>query len=778
MQGLTSEEVARLTAEGQCNTAPPGSSRTFGQILRENTFTLFNLINLILGSLVFITGSYRNMLFLAIAVTNTAIGTFQEYRAKRLLDKLRLLTAPLAQVVRDGEEREIEVTQVVLGDVMLLTPGRQVPADGEVIESMSCDLNEALLTGESEPVRKDPGDTALSGSFVQAGRAWARVTHVGADSYANSLAEQSRVYKRATSGLRDALNKILKLVSFIIFPLGGALFATQVLFSRQPWREAVLNATAGMLGMVPEGLLLLCSVSLAVGAIKLAQRRTLVQQMSGIEMLARVDTLCIDKTGTLTEGALTVGRMDSAPGLGEGRAKELLGRLIYAFPDHNATAAALASFTGEPEGEGWDVENTVPFSSVYKWSGVHFRERGSLVLGAPEVVTPGIQPPEWTVAAGEGERTLVLAHTKEGLPDKGLPPSLSPLAYFYICDRVREGAPATLDYFVSQGVEIRVISGDGAQTVCAVAKEAGVRGAERALSAESLPEDEEELRRLVSDTIVFGRVTPTDKKRIIAALQKEGRTVAMTGDGVNDVLALKQADCSIAMASGSEAARGVAEIVLLDSDFGRLPKVVAEGRRVINNIERVSSMFLVKTLYSFLMTVIFVLFMHPYPFAPIHQTLIGAMTVGIPSFFLALEPSHDRVREGFVHRALLVALPAALTVTGLIMLSYGIIVPFGLPYEDLRLICPALTGIIGLQTIYRLSRPLTALRTVLLTAMSLGFLTGLYFFGDLFLLAPVTPWNALYIACCAVAAYPAASGIRWICGKVVRARDGSKDVAA
>ncbi len=698
-----------------------------------------------------ITGNYKNLLFLFIIVTNTGIGIFQEIRAKRTLDKLSLLTAPRAVAVRDGQECVINTEDIVLDDTLLLTPGKQVPADGYVISSESCDVDESLLTGESDTVSKSEGDQMMSGSFVVSGRLFMKVTAVGDDSFAAKIAHESRKYKKVRSELRDALNWILKLVSFIIFPMGAALFATQLLLSHQIWQDAILTATAGMLGMIPEGLLLLTSVALALGVIRLAHKRTLCQSLNGIETLARVNVLCLDKTGTLTEGVLSVEHVDLLGCRDHTELCALLSTFTSAFPDANASARAIQAHSDHAGKHSWPVKRAVPFSPVYKWSGVDFEGQGTYVLGAPEIVGRDVP----VTVRQDGSRSLLFMKSASGFgEDAALPPDLEPLAVIYIRDTVRKTAPETLGYFYSQDVDIKIISGDNAMTASIIAAEAGIRNADKYISASDLPEDEGKLRELVKTCTVFGRVTPYDKKRLIAAIQDNGNVVAMTGDGVNDVLALKQSDCGIAMASGSEAARGVAQIVLLDSDFSTLPDVVFEGRRVINNIERVACMYLIKTIYSFLLTLIFIFYPRPFPFEPIHHTLIGAITVGIPSFFLAMEANRNRVTPGFIKKVLIAALPAALTVTVTIMAANLLITFFTDDIEQLKCICPVLTGVVGLITLFRVSRPLTMLRCALLASMIIAFVAAIVYFGPFFSIPDLQFYPGLLFSGLALLTYP------------------------
>ncbi len=658
IDGLTLAEVAERRARGEVNDVPATASRTVAEIVRANVFTRFNAL---LGSLlvvILIVGPIQDALFGFVLIANASVGIFQEVRAKGTLDRLAVLTSPHARIVRAGAVGEAPVTDVVLGDVLELRPGDQVVVDGEVLDARGLEVDESLLTGESEPVAKRTGDEVLSGSFVAAGDGRFRATRVGAQAYAAGLAEQARRFTLTRSELRGGIDRILRIVTWALVPTAILLVISQLRASASV-RDALRGSVAGTVAMVPEGLVLLTSVAFAVGVVRLARQRVLVQELPAVEVLARVDVLCIDKTGTLTEGRLVVEEVEILRE--DGTHRDALAALAAADPNPNATLLAIGEAFPDAA-EGWLAGDVVPFSSARKWSGATFGARGTWVLGAPDVLLAAVAADaELRRAlehAGSGRRVVLLARTDADLSGDRVPGSVVPVAFVILGDRVRETASDTLAYFARQSVEVKVISGDHPETVAAVARRVGLAGAGAPVDAKTLPTDPRALAEVLEASSIFGRVTPQQKRAMVGALQSRGHVVAMTGDGVNDVLALKDSDIGIAMGSGSSATRAVAQLVLLDSSFDALPSVVGEGRRVLGNIERTSNLYVTKTVYAMLIALGVGVVGLPFPFLPRHLTLIGALTIGIPSFFLALAPNHERARRGFLRRVLRFTVPA------------------------------------------------------------------------------------------------------------------------
>ncbi len=680
--GLSAADVAARIARGQVNTIPSVHTRTIGQIVRGNVLSPINLIVAVLAALVIAAGSPKDALFGGVIVANSVIGVVQELRAKRVLDSLSVISAPQALVVRDGEVHSVQVHELVLDDVVELRAGAQVVADGVVLTDDSLEIDESLLTGEADAVVKSSGDEVLSGSAVVAGTGRARVTRVGAENYAVKLAEEARRFTLVDSPLRNDINRIVTWVGMMIIPVGVLLASSQFWRRNERWQDAVISTVAGLVGMVPEGLVLLTSVAFAVGVVRLAERRCLVQELPAIEVLARVDVLCTDKTGTITEGSMALAGVELLPRRGTGPmdrsdVDDVLAAMAHLDPDPNATVHALASHY--PGTTRWTLNSRVPFSSSRKWSSMAFERHGSWVLGAPENVLGELYSGELRGAverhATDGSRVLVLASGRIEMPETLCALcEVEPIALVLLEDVVRDDAAATLQFFADQGVTLKVISGDNNVTVGAVARRAGLEHWHDNVNAQTLPLDENgaDFADAIEQSSVFGRVTPHQKRAMVKALQSRGHVVAMTGDGVNDVLALKDSDCGIAMASGSEATRGVAQLVLLDSNFSALPAVVAEGRRVINNIERVASLFLAKTTYSVVLSLLTGVFALAYPLRPIHLSILSWFTIGVPAFFLALEPNAERVQEGFLRRVLGRAVPAGLVIAGATMAVFAI----------------------------------------------------------------------------------------------------------
>ncbi|MFE0459003.1 HAD-IC family P-type ATPase [Kitasatospora sp. NPDC058965] len=666
--GLSAAEVAERVAEGRVNDVPVRSSRSVKEIVRANVFTRFNAIIGVLFAVILVVGPIQDGLFGLVIVANTAIGIVQEVRAKRTLDSLALIGEARPQVRRDGRAVQVAVAGIVLDDTVLLGIGDKVIVDGEVTEADGLEIDESLLTGEPDPVLKHPGDQVMSGSFVVAGSGAFTATRVGREAYAARLAEEASRFTLVRSELRTGIDTILRFITYLLVPTAIGLVISQWTVEHNDWREAVRRTVAGIVPMVPEGLVLLTSVAFAIGVVRLGRRQCLVQELPAIEGLARVDTVCLDKTGTLTEGGMDVLELRplAAGPAGAAELEQVLGVMAGADARPNPSMQAVLDAYGGagPEQERWRVLQAVPFSSARKWSGVQLLDpagaEAGWLLGAPDVLLPDGHPALAQVdeLGARGLRVLLLGRTPVPLDAPDPAKELVPLGLVVLKQRLRADAAATLRYFATQQVEAKVISGDSAVSVGAVAASLDLPGAEHPLDARTLPADPEELADTADRTTVFGRVTPQQKRELVGALQARGRTVAMTGDGVNDVLALKDADIGVAMGSGSEATRAVAQIVLLDDSFATLPSVVAEGRRVIGNIERVASLFLVKTVYSVLLALLVVFTQVPYPFLPRHSTVLSALTIGIPAFFLALAPNNERARPGFVRRVLRLAVPA------------------------------------------------------------------------------------------------------------------------
>lgn len=735
--GLSSQQVAGQIQRGLHNGDSGVKSKTEGQIIWENVFTFFNLLNFALAAAVILVGSPRSALFMGVILSNIVIGSFQGIRAKHTIDKLSLISSPKAAVLRDGRRQTIPVEQVVLDDILLLTAGNQICADA-VVAAGECEVNESLITGESDPILKQPGEPLLSGSFVVSGQCSAQVEHVGAENYANKIAGDAKYIKKRNSEIMDSIDLIVKIIGFAILPIGGLLFWKQYFVLGDTFQGSVVSTCAAMVGMIPEGLVLLISLAFAVSVIKLSRHKTLVQDMYCIETLARVDTLCLDKTGTITEGSMQVDGLSPFEGRTEAEMKEALTALVNSLQDDNPTFLALKDYL--PGQSAWYASGTVPFSSARKWSGAFFPGKGAYVMGAGEFILGEAfrqRFPQAEEYSKNGQRVLLLARSDSPFEDKSLPEGLEPMGLVLISDKIRREAPRTLRYFADQGVDLKVISGDNAVTVSQIAKRAGLENADRYCDATTLRSDED-IRRAVSEYAVFGRVTPQQKLAFVKALKEDGHTVAMTGDGVNDVLALKEADCSIAMASGSDAARTVSNLVLLDSNFASMPLVVQEGRRSINNLQRSSSLFLQKTIFSALIGVLFIFINYTYPFEPIQQTLISSLTIGVPSFILALEPNRDRLRGKFIFNVLKMCIPAALTMTANIVLLCALSGPLGLAPQEMSTLAVILTSLTGFIMLFKVCTPFNSLRGFLFGGLLTVFVVALLFLGQFFSLVSLT----------------------------------------
>lgn len=719
LTGLTTAEVAERVADGRVNDVPDAPVRTTSEIFRANVLTPVNAIMGTLFALILIAGFPGDALFAGVIVSNSIIGTVQELRARRTLTNLAVLSAPRARVVRDGTATDVNVSAVVADDLLELRPGDQVVVDGVVVEAMGLEVDESLLTGEADPMDKAVGDPVLSGSFVAAGMGHVRATLIGSESYAATLAEEARRFTLVDSELRTGVNSILRWLTVIIPPAAGLLLI-RLLVTEDLWEEALRGTVAAAVAMVPDGLVLLTSLSFIVGVVALARRKALARELGSVELLARVDILCLDKTGTITTGEISFAGIETIGATTTGEAADAVGAMATADPAPNATLAAMASALDAPD---WTTTTTVPFSSARKWAAADFDGRATFHLGAPDILLP---KGEWAVArervaelAETGQRVLVLTRSSAGTCDpETLPAARLPMCLILLEDTVRPEAPEILTWFTEQGVSLKVISGDHPATVAAVARRAGVPGADHWVDARDLPDDQEGLADAMAAGAVFGRVTPHQKRAMIDALQSRGHTVAMTGDGVNDVLALKDADMGIAMGSGSSASRAVAQLVLLDDQFSTLPRVMAEGRRVINNVERVANLFITKATYAVLLTALVGLFGVPFPFLPKQLTLIGTISVGVPGFFLALAPDASLVRPGFLPRVLRYAVPAGTAAAAATFTAYEVVRRSEATLEAARTSATLTLLGISLVVLLGISRPLRPWKVALAGAMA------------------------------------------------------------
>lgn len=753
--GLTQEQVEERKKEHLINYDTSVPTKSIKQILKENFITLFNIINLFLAIAIFAVGSYKNMFFLLIVVLNTAISTFQEIHSKRIIDKLAVLASSKATVIREGKREEIAIQDIVLDDILVFETGNQVATDS-FIQKGEVEVDESFITGETDTILKKQGDMLLSGSFISSGSCVAKVEHIAEENYTAQISSGAKYVKKVKSEIMESLNKIIKVLSIAIVPIGLILFWNQMHLPDATMQEAVVKSVAAIIGMIPEGLVLLTSTVLAVSVVRLSKNKVLVQELYCIETLARVDTLCLDKTGTLTEGKMEIKQVVSFDGKKE-EMEKILSNIALASEDNNSTINALREFFIKPE-EVWEKESVVPFSSKTKWSGITFKKQGTYIMGAPEfVLQEKWKNYEGTIKPYTNDyRVLVLTHTTEMIKDRQLPSDLEVIGLVCIIDKIRKEAKETLAYFKEQGVNIKIISGDNPVTVSKIAKLTGVEGYEKYIDMSKI-QTEEQIRQIASQYTIFGRVSPLQKKQLVKALKEKGKTVAMTGDGVNDVLALKEADCSIAMANGSDATKSVAQLVLLNSNFASMPKVVAEGRRTINNIQRSASLFLVKTIYSSVLAVLFILIGAEYPFMPIQLSLISLVAIGIPSFLLALEPNKEKIRGNFMKNVISKALPTALTVI-IGVISLGIVHKMGkLPDEIYPSLCVITTGFAGILLLFTLAKSrksehsnlvVSPFRFILSLLMTFLFVVGLTGLDWWFSIAPMTSmWRQIPVVC-------------------------------
>lgn len=714
--GLTAAEVASRIAAGQINVTNERTSRSLGDILKANIFTRFNLLLGILTAIVVVVGSPADALFGLVIIINAAIGTFQEVRAKRTLDNLAILTAPTTLALRDSVLTAIAATEVVLGDILHIKSGDQIPSDGVVLQSDGLEIDEALLTGESEPIIKKQGGEVLSGAIVVAGQATIQVTAVGKDAYVHKLAAKVKRFSIARSELVDGTNKLLKYISWLIVLVAPVLVIGQLNSGNSDWKDALVRSTAAIVGMIPEGLVLLTSLAFALAVIALARRKVLVQQLPAVEGLARVDVICVDKTGTLTERDIVFDDIIMLDKKTQGQAQQVLATLSN--EPNSPTLSALHAAFGKHK-----VATTtaaIAFSSARKWSAITLQNGDSWVMGAPEILLPKTDKARAQahgIALG-GKRVMVLARSKTAPSIKDTPEHLQPTALIILSEKIRPDAKKTLEFFAGQGVALKVLSGDNPHTVGAIARRVGI-ACTQPFDARELPQDPKKLAALVATQNVFGRVTPDQKRSIIKALQANGHVVAMTGDGVNDALALKDANIGIAMASGASATKAIAELVLLDNQFARLPNVLAEGRRVIANIERVANLFVIKNAYSLLLALAVIFTALPYPFLPRHLTLLSALTIGIPAFFLALAPNNQRYRPGFLRRVLWFAVPVGLIIGAAVMAMYVLVGEHS--SAAISTLSSVIVMFIGTWVLLRVAHPLNWWKFGLVLLMPLSF---------------------------------------------------------
>lgn len=767
-KGLTSQQVQEHRLHGWLNRSVEPPSKTTKEIIHENVFTYFNLIFVILAVLLILVGSFRDLTFLPVIIANTLIGIIQEIRAKQVLDKLTMLNAPHATVVRDGKKSVIDAEELVIDDIVIFKAGNQVCADA-VVSAGEVQVNESLLTGESDEITKRRGDKLMSGSFIVSGQCHARLDRVGEDSYISKLTLQAKQMQSGEqSEMIRSLDKLVKWVGVAIIPIGLVLFSQAFFFQHDGFRESVTSMIAAVIGMIPEGLYLLASVALAVSSIRLAQKKVLLHDMKCIETLARVDVLCVDKTGTITENTMKVQDVieteeydsDTMAPL-----RTMLSDFSAAMTRDNITMAAMKEYF--TNGSGKKPVSKTGFSSATKYSSVTF-EDGVYVLGAPEFVLKekyGVYAEEITEHASTGARVLVFGSYDDEVDGKPLDHGITPLGFVLLANPIREAAKETFEYFAEQGVEVKVISGDNPVTVSKVARQAGIKNADRYVDASEL-ENERELEKAVLNNTVFGRVTPDQKRKFVRILKQAGHTVAMTGDGVNDVLALKDADCSIAMASGSDAAAQASQLVLLESDFSCMPQVVLEGRRVVNNIQRSASLFLVKNIFSFLLSLISVVFMFTYPLEPSQISLISMFTIGIPAFFLALEPNKNIIKGHFLTNVFLKALPAAITDA----LAVGALVIFGRTFgvdsTDISTAATMLLAIVGFMILYKISAPMNKIRAAILAGCAVGLIFCSIFLNDLFAITGMTTECVMLFVVFAIATEPVLRYLTLLVGKL------------
>ena len=741
--GLSSAEVEERVRMGKNNQVNTSASKSVSDIVKEHSLTYFNFLNLFLAVLVALTGQFKNMTFMGVIIVNTAIGIVQELKVKKLIDQISVMTVSKVKVIREQKTKEIDINDVVIDDMILVESGEQICADCRLLESDGIEVNESMLTGESRPVKKKAGDELLSGSYLVAGSGVAKVFHVGDNNYAATLARKAKIKKRASSQMQEIIRKIIKIDGVLLIPVGILLYLSQKGIA-QTTSDAIVNTVAGVIGMIPEGLVLLTSVSFVLGVGRLAKKKALVQEMEAIEALARVNVLCLDKTGTITTGKLNVVDVVSLSDRTPEELNTLMSEITWGFDDVNNTQEALRKRF--PKSKNWKATGKIPFSSDRKYRAVVFEEQGGYVLGAPEFLASEDEQVMEQVNSysQKGMRVLLLgsaAVNMEALEVK----EVQPLGLVIIEDQIRPEAKDTFAYFREQNVNIKVLSGDNPVTVSQIAVKAGLEGAEKYMDARNLPENFEELRDVVEQYSVFGRVRPEQKQNIIKAFQANGKVAGMVGDGVNDVLALKDADCGIAMAAGSDAAKQVAHIVLLDSNFASMTNIVGEGRTIISNIEKVSSLYLTKTIYSVLLCLIFIFWQKEYPFIPIQLSWISGVAIGVPSFLMTLEQNQNSISKGFLLHVMRLALPAALTMVGTLVLT-EMLSPFWSGDNLLSsLYHLVLGGAVSLIVVYRVCVPMTRYHRTICVGLTAIFVAGILIAPDFLGIRHLFCWQSLFL---------------------------------
>ena len=722
--GLTNKEIEERINSGKINHNTTIKTKSVKEIFRTNICTLFNFLNLFLAFLVFLVGSYKNLLFLGTILCNTLIGIIQELKSKKIIDKLSLIVSKKVTVIRNGENKFITPEQIVMDDLIKLMPGEQIVTDS-IIKKGKIEVNESLITGEINPIQKNIGDTILSGSFVVSGEALAQVIHVGEENYTYKITKEAKYLKPIGSEIMKSLKKIIKLISYIIVPIGILFFLKQTHIPNNTIQNSVVNTVAALIAIIPDGLMLLTSTVMALSVIKLSKYNVLIQEMYCMEILARVDTICFDKTGTLTKGQMQITKYIPIKNTD---IKTIIKEICYNLDNHNSTMNALIDKYGKTN--NYKVKEIIPFKSENKWSGVTFEKYGTYIIGAPEKLLNDLKIVE---KYQQENRVIALVHSEENFKNEKLPKNLELIGIFLIEDVIRKEAKETIEFFQKNDVDVKIISGDNPITVSKIAQKLKLSFYDNYIDTTNLTE--QELKEAALKYNIFGRVTPQGKKILVKSLQENNHTVAMTGDGVNDVLALKQSDCAIALSSGTEAARNVSELILLDSNFNSIPKIVLEGRRTINNIQRSASLFITKTLYALLLLTLFMFVKKSYPFIPIQLTLTSVFTIGIPAFILALEPNNEKVKGNFLINVTSVAFPTAITIIFNIILLLITSEILNMPQIDISTIAVLLLGTTGFMHIYRISYPLNLIRTILLTTMIISFLIAIFGFENLFSLS-------------------------------------------